>query len=431
MLAKHKKDYAKETTHSISMHRLNITMAKRPPKANQRKALKREDYEKKISLSELKRLKAAGDGEERNSPLPQGDIIVSHQSCHDTVSPHDAPQEVRAGDKNDAVEPERVSVLPAQLEAVAQEGVVVRQALDNTNTFTKRARVSPAQEGVAGAQAVAQEGEATSQAAVEPERVSVLPAQLEAVAQEGAVLRQALENATTFTKRARVSPAQEGVAGAQAVQEGAVTSQAVTPVEATRAQAAAQEGEGPAQDVPREGEAPSQTAAQAPFTKRARAQEGVAGAQAVQEGAATSPEVPAQAVAREGGAPAQAAVREGVAPAQTAAHELATRERAEQAQATKEEGSSPPDRHAFTDQFIKFLLNVDHHTQKFMIIKLVSNINLCRSIEEVLSTVPIISQATFNKSTVNWEECTPPYAVDQRAFRYHTRGKNRGLPRDK
>jgi hypothetical protein len=72
---------------------------------------------------------------------------------------------------------------------------------------------------------------------------------------------------------------------------------------------------------------------------------------------------------------------------------------------------------AVGDQFINVLLNVDHDTHKLMIIKLVSNIDLRRSIEEVLSTVPIISQATFNKSTVNWEECTPPYAVDMRSFR--------------
>jgi len=85
---------------------------------------------------------------------------------------------------------------------------------------------------------------------------------------------------------------------------------------------------------------------------------------------------------------------------------------------------------AAVDQFINVLLNVDHDTHKFMIIKLVSNIDLRRSIEEVLSTVPIISQATFNKSTVNWEECTPPYAVDMRAFRNHTRGGKKGLPHD-
>ena len=85
---------------------------------------------------------------------------------------------------------------------------------------------------------------------------------------------------------------------------------------------------------------------------------------------------------------------------------------------------------AAVDQFINVLLNVDHDTHKLMIIKLVSNIDLRRSIEEVLSTVPIISQATFNKSTVNWEECTPPYAVDMRSFRNHTRGEKKGLPRD-
>jgi hypothetical protein len=80
--------------------------------------------------------------------------------------------------------------------------------------------------------------------------------------------------------------------------------------------------------------------------------------------------------------------------------------------------------------FINILLNVDHDTQKFMIIKLVSNIDIRRSIEELFSTVRIVSQATFNKSAVNWEECTPPYAVDQRAFWNHTRGGNKGLPCD-
>jgi hypothetical protein len=67
---------------------------------------------------------------------------------------------------------------------------------------------------------------------------------------------------------------------------------------------------------------------------------------------------------------------------------------------------------------------------KFTVIKLVSHSDIHRSIKEVLSTTPIVSQATFNKSVVNWEECTPPYAVDQRAFWNHTRGKNKGQPRD-
>jgi hypothetical protein len=97
---------------------------------------------------------------------------------------------------------------------------------------------------------------------------------------------------------------------------------------------------------------------------------------------------------------------------------------------TKAEGSSSRDHDASVDQFINVLLNVDHATQKFMIIKLVSNIDLRRSIKEVLSAIPIISQSTLNNSVVNWEECTPPYAVDKRAFQNHTRGKNKGLPRD-
>jgi len=74
-----------------------ITMAKKHSKESQQKALKREAYQLNISLSELKRLKSAGDGEDRNSPLPHpGDIIVSHES-YETVSLQDAPQEVVPG----------------------------------------------------------------------------------------------------------------------------------------------------------------------------------------------------------------------------------------------------------------------------------------------------------------------------------------------
>ena len=69
-------------------------MAKKHSKESQQKALKREAYQLNISLSELKRLKSVGDGEDRNSPLPHpGDIIVSHES-YETVSLQDAPQEV-------------------------------------------------------------------------------------------------------------------------------------------------------------------------------------------------------------------------------------------------------------------------------------------------------------------------------------------------
>jgi hypothetical protein len=74
-----------------------ITMAKKHSKESQQKALKCEAYQLNISLSELKRLKSAGDGEDRNSPLPHpGDIIVSHES-YETVSLQDAPQEVVPG----------------------------------------------------------------------------------------------------------------------------------------------------------------------------------------------------------------------------------------------------------------------------------------------------------------------------------------------
>jgi hypothetical protein len=98
------------------------------------------------------RLKAEGDGEESNSPRPHRDIIVSHQSCHDT----DAPQVERAAIKPEHLA-EHLAVLPAQLEAVAQEGaredidnVSAREDINNVSptdkenatTFTKHPRVS-------------------------------------------------------------------------------------------------------------------------------------------------------------------------------------------------------------------------------------------------------------------------------------------------
>jgi hypothetical protein len=73
------------------------------------------------------------------------------------------------------------------------------------------------------------------------------------------------------------------------------------------------------------------------------------------------------------------------------------------------------------DLILNMLLNIDDECHKVIIIKLVSNIEICRSIEDVLSSIPII-QSTFNKTLVNWEDCTPSYAVDERASRNHTRG---------
>jgi hypothetical protein len=82
------------------------TMVKNQTKESRQKALKREAYKKKISLSELKRLKAAGNGEEHNSPLPHhGDIIVSHES-YETVSLQDALQEVLPGCAREAASQE-------------------------------------------------------------------------------------------------------------------------------------------------------------------------------------------------------------------------------------------------------------------------------------------------------------------------------------
>ena len=79
MLAKHKTHVApldplaEETTHSLSKHRLSLTlldMVKRPSKESQQKALKPKAYRLNISVSELKWLKSAGDGQECTSPLP-------------------------------------------------------------------------------------------------------------------------------------------------------------------------------------------------------------------------------------------------------------------------------------------------------------------------------------------------------------------------
>ena len=75
------------------------------------------------------------------------------------------------------------------------------------------------------------------------------------------------------------------------------------------------------------------------------------------------------------------------------------------------------------------LLNVNDDCRRVIIIKLVSNSEIRQSIEEVLHSVPI-ERATFNKSPINWKDCTQPYAVDLRAFRNHsTRGSNNGRPR--
>jgi hypothetical protein len=114
---------------------------------------------------------------------------------------------------------------------------------------------------------------------------------------------------------------------------------------------------------------------------------------AAREGAARAPPVITVVPGGHDAASGEARAREAARAQETGAREAAFQEAAAQAAAA-------------VDQFINVLLNVDHDTHKFMIIKLVSNIDLRRSIEEVLSTVPIISQATFNKSTVNWEECT-------------------------
>ena len=65
------------------------------------------------------------------------------------------------------------------------------------------------------------------------------------------------------------------------------------------------------------------------------------------------------------------------------------------------------------DRIIKMFLNTDPVIQKSIIIKLVSHNDICTTINEVLSRVPLETQATYNKQQVPWHDCVPPYAVDQ------------------
>jgi hypothetical protein len=69
------------------------------------------------------------------------------------------------------------------------------------------------------------------------------------------------------------------------------------------------------------------------------------------------------------------------------------------------------------------LLNINDDCRRVIIIKLVSDSEIRRSIEEVLHSLRI-EQATFNKSLVNWKGCTRPYAVDLHAFRNHGTNKS-------
>ena len=82
------------------------------------------------------------------------------------------------------------------------------------------------------------------------------------------------------------------------------------------------------------------------------------------------------------------------------------------------------------DQFIDMLSNTDNVNHRVIIIKLVSNNDIWSCIEEVMSSVPIESQASFNKLPIKWEDCVRPYAVDEHAYMNHTRGRNEGIPRD-
>jgi hypothetical protein len=76
------------------------------------------------------------------------------------------------------------------------------------------------------------------------------------------------------------------------------------------------------------------------------------------------------------------------------------------------------------------LLNIDLDCCKAIIVKVVLHIDICRSMEEVLLSIPIVSQATLNKTLVNWEDCAPPYAVDEHVFWNHSCSRNKGLPCD-
>ncbi len=54
------------------------------------------------------------------------------------------------------------------------------------------------------------------------------------------------------------------------------------------------------------------------------------------------------------------------------------------------------------DLILNMLLNINNECYKVIIIKLVSHADVRRSTKEVLFSIPIASQATFNKTAVKW-----------------------------
>jgi len=148
---------------------------------------RREAYQKNISLSELRRrLKAEGDGEESNSPLPHnGDMFVSHES-YEEVSQQDAPGGHEAALREAALG-----------EAAAREGaarappvITVVPGGHNAESHEAVARAPPVISFVPGAQEVAsreatlQEVAAQEGAARAPPVITVVPGGHDAALQE-------------------------------------------------------------------------------------------------------------------------------------------------------------------------------------------------------------------------------------------------------
>ena len=171
-------------------------MVKRPSKESQQKALKREAYRLNISVSELKRLKSAGDGQERTSPLPHGDNILSHES-YEAVSQQDAPPGAQEAASQEAVWPEA-----ATREAAAQENGELAVTAPPVITVVPgqeavlqeaAAQAPPVITVVPGAQA-SQEAASREAAVRAPPVITVVPGGHEAASREAAV-REAVARA--------------------------------------------------------------------------------------------------------------------------------------------------------------------------------------------------------------------------------------------
>jgi len=373
---------------------MDITMTKNQTKESRQKALKREAYKKKISLSELKRLVKSVDGDERDSPLPHGDIIVSHQSHHTLLS-HDAPQEVVPGCTQEAASQEAASREAASPVVIVVPGV--HKALSQGTALPEAGlREALWQTVVSGVQEATSRGdasrEAPSQEAASPV-VIVMPGVHKALSQGTTLPEAALGEALLQEAALREAPpvitvvsgVHEAARGGDASREAA-SREAKEPAEVA---AAREYGEPPLITVvPGAQEAAAQVAA---------ARETETQVAVVHENTENTP--PPTKCTRNTPPPPTKCAR--VSPAQQDAEGVIFVDN--NSEVSHDLTASRVGHDVSAAIFLIILLNVNHDTCKFMIIKLVSHSDIRMSIEEVLSTTPIVSQATYNKSAVNWE----------------------------